>query len=280
MVTALAGQETMAEVSGYGIGEKTAPRTAGAFLDRGITLASQGEFEAAIADFTEAIRLNSELKAAHFQRGRAYAEGSDYDQAIADFTEAIRLDGNNSIIYRASIYRERGTAYRLKADYDQAITDYIEAIRLEESIDGSNNPSSISYTRIIEDYTWIIRLDPNNAAAYYNRGNRYFKLGNWYSEPWPRRGWDDAYNRAIADYTQVISLVPNSAAAYLQRGNAYHNLGIGINNEVRRLFGYNSSDGYDNYDRAIADYEMALRIDPNNTEAKNNLRNTHMVRGY
>jgi Flp pilus assembly protein TadD len=34
------------------------PNTAGAFLDRGITLAYKGEFESAIADFTQAIRLD------------------------------------------------------------------------------------------------------------------------------------------------------------------------------------------------------------------------------
>jgi tetratricopeptide (TPR) repeat protein len=43
------------KTASYGEHETSA---AGVFLDRGITLAGQGEHESAIADFTEAIRLD------------------------------------------------------------------------------------------------------------------------------------------------------------------------------------------------------------------------------
>jgi Flp pilus assembly protein TadD len=45
-----------------------------------------------------------------------------YDRAIADFTQAIRLDPNN-----AKAYRERGLAYNNKGDYDGAIGDCTQA---------------------------------------------------------------------------------------------------------------------------------------------------------
>jgi tetratricopeptide (TPR) repeat protein len=50
------------------------------------------------------------------------------------------------------------------------------------------------------------------------------------------------------------------AAAYNNRGISY----------------YNKRD----YNRAIADYETALRIDPNYTNAKNNLENARRARGW
>ena len=90
-----------------------------------------------------------------------------------------------------------------------------------------------------------IRLDPNDASAYNNRGNAYFNKGD--------------YDRAIADYTQAIRLDPNDAVAYNSRGNVY----------------YNKRD----YNRAIADYEVALRLDPNYTEAKQNLEDARRARG-
>jgi Flp pilus assembly protein TadD len=42
----------------------------------------------------------------YFARGVAYLDTNDYDKAIIDFTEAIRLEPNN-----ASAYNNRGTAY-------------------------------------------------------------------------------------------------------------------------------------------------------------------------
>jgi tetratricopeptide (TPR) repeat protein len=47
------------------------------------------------------------------------------------------------------------------------------------------------------DYSQAIRLDPNYALAYFNRGYTYYYKGD--------------YDRAIADYNQVIRLDPNLA---------------------------------------------------------------------
>ena len=58
-------------------------------------------------------------------RGIAYKAKDDYDRAIADYTDAIRLDPKND-----TAYDRRGDAYRAKGDFDHAIADYGEAIRL------------------------------------------------------------------------------------------------------------------------------------------------------
>lgn len=96
MVTALANQKTSVKASSYGEGGTAAPQTAGAFLDRGITLANQGEYESAIADFTEAVRLNPNYVAAYNNRGNAYKDKEDYDRAIVDYEAALRIDPNHA----------------------------------------------------------------------------------------------------------------------------------------------------------------------------------------
>ena len=61
--------------------------------------------------------------------GAAYGNKGEYDRAISDFTEAIRLDPK-----LASAYYNRGIAYENKGEHDKAIADYTEAIRLEPAI--------------------------------------------------------------------------------------------------------------------------------------------------
>ncbi len=85
-------------------------------------------------------------------------------------------------------------------------------------------------------YDQAIELDPNDARAYYNRGNSKSELGD--------------YKDAIADYDQAIELDPNNAMAYNNRGNSKSDLG--------------DEEG------AIADYDQAIVFDPNFAEPYNN----------
>ena len=308
MITALDRQTTTTRTARYGVNETTTPQTAGTFLDRGILFASRGDYEMAIADFTEAIRMNPNLFSAYILRGRALRasvskvidvaenfsaitttrtgrqvspeQARIYDWAIADFTQAIRLDPTNTRAYNG-----RGTTYHDKGDYDRAIADYTQAIRLDTNYADAYNNRGLAYwdkrdyDRAIIDYNQAIRLAPNDGLAYINRGNVYYANGDYdraiadytqvirldpnYVVAYTNRGnvhYDNGdYDRAIADYTQVIRLDPNNANAYNDRGNAYY---------MRR-----------DYDRAIADYEAALRIDPNDAHAREWLENARQRRG-
>ena len=62
---------------------------------------------------------------AHYNQGNAHYEKMDYDKAIMEYTEAIRLRPDY-----AEAYNGLGLAHKEKGDYDKAITDYTEAIRI------------------------------------------------------------------------------------------------------------------------------------------------------
>src|SRR6184192_1957138 len=62
----------------------------------------------------------------HYSLGDSDEASAEYDKAIADYDEVIRLDPKDVFAY---IYR--GCAYERKGDYDKAIADYDEAIRLD-----------------------------------------------------------------------------------------------------------------------------------------------------
>ena len=200
MAASLANQRTAVRAADYGVREQRAPQTAGTFLDRGILFLDRKDYDIAIADFTEALKLAPDMEAAYFYRGNAYRQKDDPDRAVADYNQAIRLDPN-----AANAYNNRGIAYRQKGDLDRAISDYAQAIRLNPD-DASayyNRGNAYSdkddFDRAIADYTQAIRLNPNDASAYYNRGLAYRDKGE--------------YDRATADYEAVLRINPNHSRA-------------------------------------------------------------------
>jgi tetratricopeptide (TPR) repeat protein len=267
LVAAVRKSPLVTVAANYGETGTIQPKSAGAFLDRGILFATRGDFEMVIADFTEALTLNTDLSSAYVLRGRAlrasvtkvtgvgdnfssvttYSTGGKalssaqreaFDRAIADYTQALRLDPNN-----AAAYRERGRTYSDNGEQDKAIADYNQAIKLNPNDASAYKDRGIAYTakgindRAIEDFSAALRIDPNFAAAYNNRGIAY-----------DNKGMPD---RAIEDFNAALRIDPNFAITYYNRGLAY----------------YNSGDR----NRAGADWRKALYLDPNNATARNNL---------
>ena len=105
---------------------------AAACLKRGTEYFNQDDFDRAIAEFTEAIRLDPNLAAAkshlavvYFNRGVMLFQEGNCERAIADLTESIRFNLDDATAYGA-----RGTIYNSKGDYDGVIKDFTEVIRL------------------------------------------------------------------------------------------------------------------------------------------------------
>jgi S1-C subfamily serine protease len=110
----------------------------------------------------------------YYDSGLSSLGKRDYDKAISDFTEAIRLDPNYVLAYN-----DRGVAYNNQGSFDKAISDYSEVIRLDPSyipayIDrGIAYGNQGSFDKAVSDFTEAIRLDPNCADAYTGRGIAY-----------------------------------------------------------------------------------------------------------
>ena len=84
--------------------------------NRGDVYAQKHDYNRAIADYNEAIRLDPQNARTYAARGLADIMKRDYDRAIADFSEAIRLGPKN-----ARAYATRGHAYNMKGDHDSAL---------------------------------------------------------------------------------------------------------------------------------------------------------------
>ena len=202
---------------------------ASAYFNRGLAYGHKGDFDHAVADYTQGIQLNPRESRAYTNRGLAYSNKGDFDRAIADYTRAIQLDPKDT-----APYNNRGFAYKAKGDLDRAIADCTQAIQLDPTFavpyDNRGNvyKAKGDFDRAIADYTRAIQLNPKDAAPYNNRGFAYKVKGE--------------LDSAVADYTQAIELNPKLAMAYSNRCWAYFGKG--------------------NNDQAIADCSQAIELNP------------------
>jgi len=249
------------------------PDLAAAYEARGLYYFSQGQYQQAIEDYNEAIRLEVDdafLSFAYSLRGFAYSGLLQHQRGIKDFDEAIRLKPNDDNFYGA-----RGFAYAYLGQYQHAINDYAKAIRLKPDNAKAYYDRGFTYHKLgqyqqaIEDYDQSIRLKPDNAVlavAYGNRGNSYDKLGK--------------HQLALEDYNHVIQLEPDNATAYFNRGRAHFTLGqyqraIGDCNDAIQ-FKPDYANAYvirglanaeiAQYQRAIDDYNDAIRLQSNDAK--------------
>jgi tetratricopeptide (TPR) repeat protein len=92
------------------------------YRGRGRALASRSDWERAIHDYNEALKLAPDQALAHFLRGQARVGLKDDARALADFDEAIRLGFAEAEAYtaRGDVRVRRGDSVGAKADHDQA----------------------------------------------------------------------------------------------------------------------------------------------------------------
>jgi len=94
-------------------------------IDRGIDYAEDGDLEAAIAEFEEAIALNPESVNAHGNLGIACVQLERFEEGIAAYQEALKLDPEH-----ADLHYNLGLAYRKAGRPDDAVTAYERAVEL------------------------------------------------------------------------------------------------------------------------------------------------------
>jgi tetratricopeptide (TPR) repeat protein len=209
-----------------------------AYFKRGVRYDDREDLDRAIADYSEAIRLNPKLDYAFFRRCWAYSKKNEDDRAIADCSKSIVLNA----LFEGAFWM-RGYSRARKGDNDEAISDFTSAIKLNVRNSSSFHNRAILYMkkgdfdRAIADYTEALKLKPTLADsekasltnALRRRGQRYDDKGD--------------HDRAITDYSEAIRLSSNPNPSLLtRRGYSYHSKGEN--------------------DRAIADYDEAIRIDP------------------
>jgi tetratricopeptide (TPR) repeat protein len=131
-------------------------------------------------DYLEKIEgIESNLGFAYYHRGLASRELSEYQEAVFDFGQAIKLDSSYW-----SAYLERGRVYQKMGDYRQAIDNYNVLVKRNPKDAVAYCERASAYMGLeffplaILDCDRAIELDAKYARAYVDRGKAYQRLGN------------------------------------------------------------------------------------------------------
>jgi tetratricopeptide (TPR) repeat protein len=178
--------------------------TARAYAIRGKLWTEKEEFDKALSDLNEAIRLDPKRAEFWVRRSSVWLAEKEYDKVLADANEALRLDPKN-----AWAYDNRGCAWYEKRELVKASADFNEAIRIDpnDALTHSNRAAVWLYGKDfdagISEVSEAIRLEPTNPRFYVNRGLLWRQKGE--------------YGKAIADCDEASRLDPKFAPAWNER---------------------------------------------------------------
>jgi tetratricopeptide (TPR) repeat protein/S1-C subfamily serine protease len=184
------------------------PNYVPAYMNRAIAEAKRGNKERFLADFEQALKLEPDNAWIYSNRGYQRFQRGDTQGGIEDYKKAMELAPELTYLF----YNYRGDARNDKGDYKGAIEDYTKAISLKPDEPvfytkrGGVRENQKDYNGAIEDYTQAIKLNPNYATAYKSRGDYRYSIKE--------------YDSAIKDYTEVLRLNDKNAFYYKKRGNA------------------------------------------------------------
>ena len=192
------------------------------------------KYEDAITLINQAIKVNPYIAREYFLKGMIYIEKHDTAKAISSIQTAVEQDPNyyDAYIQLGLLFADKGNPL--------ALSYYDDATNLEPQ-----NPESYydkgmfyqfggDYDDAIKTYKELLLIDSTYKNAYYN-------LGVIYNEN------KTDYTTSLTYFNKAIQCDTAYSMAYYGRGNCYEML--------------------KQYDKALADYNHAHRINPQFTAA-------------
>lgn len=216
------------------------------YNDRGLGYMLKKQYDLALADFDQAIKLRNHEPVLYANRGDAYSGKHDFDKALADYDHALALAPGFT-----EAYIHRGLVYLWKREDDKALSNFDTAVRM-----GRGDANALmfravgylaihDYTKATADFRRALDLQPDSAAAEDGLCRSLALLGQTYeairhceraakAAPKPAgplfaRGYAELRNgdwkAALADCGAAADMTPVAAAPLFCRGYAHERLG-------------------------------------------------------
>lgn len=166
----------------------------------GLEATSTKNYEKALSDMNEAIRLQPQESQYYVIRAQVYYGLDNYDGAMEDYGNAINLDPYNMIAYY-----NRGILRAEINDINRAIEDFSAVLRLNPSDYRTLYNRAILYRNIhdfenaLADVSKVIDVVPDFAVAHFLRSEIYKEMGD--------------KRKAFQEYDKSIELVKRLSAS-------------------------------------------------------------------
>jgi tetratricopeptide (TPR) repeat protein len=170
------------------------------------------DYEQAIADYTEAIRLNPRSEKAYFGRGSVLVISGEFGKGNDDLTKAIQLSTNNALAYEMRGYARLGIER-----YDEAISDYDTALKFNPTngrvlkVRGEAYYRRHNYTNAIIDFTKALKFRTNDPEIYDDRGGAYWSIHD--------------RDKALDDFNAAVRLAPEDITGLYNQGRLLYKKG-------------------------------------------------------
>lgn len=192
------------------------------YWNRGQFYRSQGNYDAALRDYSTAVEVEPKNPELLNSRGKTYfdmamsgkfksKEAEFVQKALADYTEALtkpRIKDKS----KAEILINRGAAEGSRGNNAQAIADISEGVKIDPTNKNGYFNRSIAYysmqqyEKALDDYKEYLKYDPNNANVWYESGMILRSLNR--------------NDEAIKSLDSALRLNPNMGIAYIERARA------------------------------------------------------------
>lgn len=147
--------------------------------NRAVAAHYKGQYDRAILDHDEAIRLRPDYAEAYSDRGNARLSKGLYALAVKDYSEAIRLQPN-----APGYFNNRCYAYAMLGQTEEALADCDQAIKLAPKRTATLFDSrgyallrAKRYEQAIRDYNTALGIDGKYASSIWGRGYAYLQRG-------------------------------------------------------------------------------------------------------
>lgn len=214
------------------------PNGARAHWKYGFALHNAGRLDEAAEQYRIALRLNPKEKQVHYHLGQLLLAQSQLDEARSELEEALRSQPRNG-----EYHSEYGRVLERLDLKDQAEAEHVSAARWAPRSGRVHYEYAMFLFRdekldqAIPEFEAALKYNPNHPEAHYHLGRALYVKGD--------------YEGAKAHYLQTARLDPK-APVHSGLGAAYFRLG--------------------QTSEAIVQFKEALRLNPDDAEAAENLR--------
>ena len=204
-----------------------------AYYNRGIAYLETKQYNRAIPEFEEAIKLDKNFIGAHCALCRSYLEQNELEEARIAIIAALKLDATHQPAMLlcetiTQVYYDRGKEQLNTERYAEAVSTFQKALILNANLEHSSQVSDIenkhiyahlgaayirlkAYQKAIDALQNAIVLDANLVDAHYYLGYAYVEQGY--------------YDQAIQHLEQVITIAPHLKRAHYNLARAHRELG-------------------------------------------------------